>query len=122
MSMPIGPAALHFERQEVPRSNAAFGLEASSSLRSAFGRFDPRGRFELRREFEHVGAAAIAYVGDATAYVLDAAASARTAMTLDLGLTWRYTGKWTLDAGYSRDIAGDARSTRVDMRLAWPLR
>jgi opacity protein-like surface antigen len=116
-----GPDALRFQRQEVPRSNAALGIEASSSVRTAFGRFAPRGRFELRREFERVGAAAIAYVDDATAYVLDAAAMARTAMTLDLGLAWRFTGKWALDAGYSRDVASDARSTRIDVRLSWPL-
>ena len=116
-----GPDALRFERQDVPRSNAALGIEASSSVRTTFGRFTPRGRFELRREFERVGAAAIAYVDDATAYVLDAAATARTAMTLDLGVAWRFTGKWALDAGYSRDVASNARSTRIDMRLSWPL-
>jgi opacity protein-like surface antigen len=117
----MGPERLQFQRQAVPRSQAALGIEASSAVRTAFGRFAPRGRFELRREFERAGAAAIAYVDDATAYVLDAAATARTAMTLDLGLAWRFAGKWAVDTGYSLDLAGSARSTRIDLRLSWPL-
>jgi len=116
-----GSETLRFQRQEVPRSHAALGIEASSAVRTAFGRFAPRGRFELRREFERAGAAAIACVDEATAYVLDAAATARTAMTLDLGLAWRFAGKWAIDAGYSRDLSSNARSTRIDMRLSWPL-
>ena len=43
-------------------------------------------------------------------------------MTLDLGLAWHMTRAWAVDAGFSRDIAGDARSSRFDMRVSWPLR
>ena len=119
---PAGPEALRFQHQDVPAANAALGIEGSSRLRTAFGQIVPRARLELRREIEGAGNAAIAYVDDATSYVLDAAATARTAMTLELGFAWTMTRAWAVDAGFSRDVASDARSSRFDMRVSWPLR
>lgn len=43
-------------------------------------------------------------------------------MTLELGLAWTMTRAWAVDAGFSRDVASDARSSRFDMRVSWPLR
>ena len=112
--------ALQFQRQTVPSMKVAVGLEGSSQIDTRFGSLMPRGRLELRRELERIGAATMSYADDpsGTAYAIDAAESARSSLSLGVGATLALRRSWSIGADYSTDYSSNTRVSRIDLKLS----
>lgn len=118
-----GANALRFERQSVPSLKVAVGVEGSSRIETPLGYLSPRGKLEMRREFEGLGTASISYADDSAAqsYATEATALSRNTLSLGLGATLATRDRWSIDAGYALDYSSTARLSRVDLKVSWQL-
>ncbi|MEP7058709.1 MAG: autotransporter outer membrane beta-barrel domain-containing protein [Caldimonas sp.] len=117
-----GVDALRYQRQGVPALKVAVGVEGSSRIETRLGNLSPRGRVELRHEWDRTGAAPIGYADSASsAYAVDASESARNAVTTGFGAKLALRDSWSFDAGYTADFSSNARIDRFDFKLTRPL-
>ena len=119
-----GSDALQYQRQNAPSLKLALGIEGASRIETRYGALSPRGRFEMRHEFERTGAASVAYADSAAGqgYAVDATAAQRTGWSAGISAALGLRDHWSVGAGYAVDRSGGGSVNRVDLTLTRPLR
>ena len=116
--------ALQYERQYAPSLKLALGIEGASRIETRYGALTPRGKVELRHEFERTGAASVAYADSPAgpSYAVDATTVQRTAWSAGFGAALGLRDDWSVGAAYGFDRSAGGNVNRLDVTLTRRLR